>query len=319
MCLLETCLSSPAFALIGVLAVGYLTLSLGWKILRGFLAHVVSEWWKTDLKKYGGWAVVTGATDGIGKAYAQELAKRGFDVVLISRTLEKLKKVAEEIERESGRKTKIIQADFTRGLELYDSIEDGLQGLDIGILVNNVGMTYTEGSVLFLDVTDIKKRTTDIINCNITSMIQMTRIVLPNMVKRKKGLIINLSSEAGTRPYPMMTLYSSTKVFMDFFSRCLNTEYGSQGITVQCVMPLLVSTNMTRRMETNLFVKTPESFAREALNTVGYVSRTSGCLSHSLQSYAVRYVLPDFLLLSPLFPRLSRMLDKHVQDRMKAE
>ncbi|KAG8537708.1 hypothetical protein GDO81_024044, partial [Engystomops pustulosus] len=84
-------------SLLAHLALSYLVLKQVWKILGGFRVHILSRVWRTDLKKYGGWAVVTGATDGIGKAYAEELAKRGFDVVLISRTLSKLKNVAKEI------------------------------------------------------------------------------------------------------------------------------------------------------------------------------------------------------------------------------
>ncbi|XP_063305816.1 very-long-chain 3-oxoacyl-CoA reductase-B-like [Pelobates fuscus] len=317
MTLFESCLASEGFALFGYLAACYVILTQGWKILNGFLAHIVSKWWPTDLRKYGGWAVITGATDGIGKAYAQELARKGFDVVLISRTLEKLKKVAEGIEQESGRRTKIIQADFTRGPELYQSIEDGLKDLDIGILVNNVGMVYSEGAARFLDVPDVNKAITDTINCNALSVIQMTRIVLPRMVKRKIGLIINLSSEAGTRPYPMITVYSATKVFMDYFSRGLNVEYKPFGITVQCVMPLLVSTNMTHNLKTNRFVKTPEIFAQEALNTVGYVNQTSGCISHSIQSYLLHHLIPDCVILSSLCNKFFDAVNKAAGNKFK--
>ncbi|XP_075715383.1 very-long-chain 3-oxoacyl-CoA reductase-like isoform X2 [Rhinoderma darwinii] len=237
--------------------------------------------------------VVTGATDGIGRAYALELARRGFDVVLISRTLEKLQKVAEEIEKQSRRKTKIIQMDFTGGSEIYPKVEKALKDLDIGILVNNVGMNYYSGVTRFLDVPDINKRIDDIVNCNVLSMVQMTKIVLPKMVQRKKGVIINLSSAAGARPYPKVTMYGATKVFMDFFSRSLYSEYKADGIIVQSVLPHLVSTNMTSNARTNLLVKTSEDYVREALNTVGYTHRTNGCISHSVQSYILDQLITE--------------------------
>uniref|UniRef100_A0A674IPJ2 Uncharacterized protein n=1 Tax=Terrapene triunguis TaxID=2587831 RepID=A0A674IPJ2_9SAUR len=101
--------------------------------------------------------MVTGATSGIGRAYAQELAKRGLNVVLISRSLQKLKQVAAEIEEQHGRRTRVIEADFTQGSEIYESIQTTLQGLEIGILVNNVGMFYAMGPVNFLDVPNIEK------------------------------------------------------------------------------------------------------------------------------------------------------------------
>ncbi|CAI9587287.1 unnamed protein product [Staurois parvus] len=236
--------------------------------------------------------VVTGATDGIGKAYARELAKRGLDVVLISRTLEKLKKVAAEIEKEFGRKTRVIQVDFTNGSHIYQKIKEELEDLEIGILVNNVGMNINQDPCKYMNIPNRDQMLDKIINCNIMSVLWMTQIILPQMLQRKKGLIINLSSEVGNRPYPMSLVYSSTKVFVDFFSRGLHVEYKSKGITVQSVMPLLVSTDMTYKMKTNIFVKSPDDFACEALNTVGYTSRTSGCLSHSLQSYAID-LFPD--------------------------
>lgn len=95
-----------------------------------------------DLQTYGKWAVVTGCTDGIGKAYAEQLAKRGFNIVLISRTLDKLKQQALELENNYNVLTKVIAADFTEPDVIYPEIGAQLEDLDIGILVNNVGVGY---------------------------------------------------------------------------------------------------------------------------------------------------------------------------------
>ncbi|XP_042201754.1 very-long-chain 3-oxoacyl-CoA reductase-like isoform X2 [Callorhinchus milii] len=246
--------------------------------------HVLSEYWKVDLKSYGKWAVVTGATSGIGKGYARELARQGLNVVLISRSWERLKDTAAEIEKEHGRSVKIIQADFTKGPSIYGPIAQSLGGLEIGILVNNVGKTYQPADIpsYFLDVTEPQQAIADIVNCNVLSGPMMTGIILPQMVERKKGIIINVSSEAGTHPHPMFTMYSATKVFIDFFSRALNTEYKTKGIIVQCVMPLFVATKMNYK-DLGVFVKSPDQYAREALNTVGLQARTNGCLVHTLQ------------------------------------
>ncbi|XP_073479096.1 very-long-chain 3-oxoacyl-CoA reductase-like [Aquarana catesbeiana] len=304
--------------LLGFLALGYLVLKHTFKLLMGFRVHILSQWWRKDLRKYGGWAVVTGATDGIGKSYAKELAKMGFNVVLISRTLEKLKNVAAEIEKQSGCKAKIIQADFTGGAEIYPNIEEGLKDLDIGILVNNVGMAHEESSEFFSS-DDIGKDITDMMNCNVMSMLHMTRILLPRMLERKKGLIINISSEAGTRPYPRITLYSATKVFVDFFSRSLNIDYQPKGVTVQCVMPLLVSTNMNKNMKRNLLVKTSDDFAREALNTAGLTSRTSGCLSHSIQSFLLDLFLTETVMGSTTITWIARHTFRIIMNIRKSD
>ncbi|XP_044290972.1 very-long-chain 3-oxooacyl-coA reductase let-767-like isoform X4 [Varanus komodoensis] len=131
--------------------------------------------------------VVTGATSGIGKAYAHELARRGLNVVLISRSLERLRQVAAEIEQKHGRSTKVIQTDFTEGSEIYAPIQAALQGLEIGLLVNNVGMIQEKFDG-FLNIPDVGKHINDIVNCNLLSTVKMTELILPQMLARKRRL-----------------------------------------------------------------------------------------------------------------------------------
>ncbi|XP_072113339.1 very-long-chain 3-oxoacyl-CoA reductase-B-like isoform X3 [Mobula birostris] len=270
---------NSVLALIGAMTCLYYLVKYTWKLLFGIRIYILSKFWKIDLTYFGEWAVVTGATNGIGKAYAHELARRGLNIVLISRSLEKLKTTADEIgrkqndfqrEQKHGKKTKIIQADFTAGTDIYGPIQDVLNDMNIGILVNNVGKIYDIHACCFLDVPDIKKAVTDIIYCNALSVPMMTAVVLPQMVERKKGVIINISSEAGAFPFPMLTMYSATKVFIDFFSRALNVEYKSQGIITQystsqygkqinrlyCGTWLIYSCHSTRTNLQKLFVLT---------------------------------------------------------------
>nr|XP_023399801.1 very-long-chain 3-oxoacyl-CoA reductase-like [Loxodonta africana] len=186
-------------------------------------------------------------------------------------------------ERLHGTLTRVIQADFTGGLEIYGAIEEGLKGLEIGVLVNNVGMLYDEGFWKMLDVEDPAKRLSDIVNCNMMSVLQMTRIILPQMVSRRRGIIINVSSLSESRPNPFLAVYSATKVFVRNFSLAVAAEYLSEGVIVQTVSPAVVSTNMNRRLQTGLLVESPEDWARQAVHTLGLSSHTSGCLSHAVQ------------------------------------
>ncbi|XP_068456958.1 hydroxysteroid (20-beta) dehydrogenase 2 [Clinocottus analis] len=295
-----------ALAIIGVFTVVFHLLRLVWRCWCGLRQFFLSELWHVDLKTYGQWAVVTGATSGIGKAYACELAQRGLDVVLVSRSDDKLQMIAKEIKDQYGRKTRTIQVDFTDGQSIYTTIAEQLKGLEIGILVNNVGMTYSDHFAYFLDVPDAEQKITQIINCNMLSVPQMTRLVLPSMVKRGTGLIINMSSEVGVRPQPLLSLYCATKIFVTYFSQCLHAEYKSKGIIVQCVAPFMVSTNMTKHKTVNFFVRSASGFAREALNTVGHTSYTSGCLSHALQNIALTILLPDWFRMSSFLVRKFR-------------
>ncbi|XP_053150933.1 17-beta-hydroxysteroid dehydrogenase type 3 isoform X2 [Hemicordylus capensis] len=226
------------------------------QFLKYFFPRIWSAQTQAFLQSMGEWAVITGASDGIGKAYSFELAKYGFNIVLISRTLEKLQKVASEIEQTTGRKVKIIQADFTQR-DIYHKIEQSLQGLEIGILVNNVGMLPTPIPCRFLNAPDNDE---DVINCNNISLIKMTQIILKQMVPRQKGFILNISSAFGTFPCPMYTIYSASKVM---------TPYG-------------VSTQMTMYSKPSFINKKAEEFARESLDYVTFGDETFGCLAHEI-------------------------------------
>ncbi|KAI8520742.1 hypothetical protein Bbelb_004960 [Branchiostoma belcheri] len=270
-----------AAGIVALLYVGSKVLWGVWQTARLYLFSGRLAIGSLDLRSYAGrWAVVTGSTDGIGKAYAEQLAARGLNIVLISRSKDKLEAVAAEIEGKAGVKTKIVVADFG-STEIYDNIKHQLEGLDIACLVNNVGMTPFSIPDFFLNCGDEVYEKT--VHCNVNSMIMMTKIVLPGMVKRKTGVIINLSSILATAPAPLMAVYAGTKAFALQFSKSLAVEYKDKGVIVQAVTPSFVSTKMTGRISTNFFVTTPASFVRSALNTVGLANQTSGCFSHSLQ------------------------------------
>ncbi|XP_029473572.1 testosterone 17-beta-dehydrogenase 3 isoform X2 [Rhinatrema bivittatum] len=233
-----------------------------------FLKYLFPRAWRplpqSFFRSMGEWAVVTGAGDGIGKAYALELAKRGLNIVMISRTLEKMQKVAFEIEKTTGRQVKTIQADFTKD-DIYENIEDNIKGLEIGILVNNVGMLPWPNPCRFLSIPDNDK---SVINCNITSATKMTRMVLKQMEQRRKGLILNISSGVGILPSPLYALYSASKV----------------------VSPYGVSTAMTRHLKTNLFIKDANDFVRESLNYVTFGNETFGCLAHEIMGFVIKLI-----------------------------
>nr|XP_056706665.1 very-long-chain 3-oxoacyl-CoA reductase [Euleptes europaea] len=282
---------SGLFYWAGLLTVAYFALRVLYHVVNG-----VRLWALGDPKAVGphlgAWAVVTGATDGIGKAYAEELARRGMKVALISRSQEKMDQVASEIRGRFNVETKTIVGDFEDREAVYDKIKEGLEGLEIGILVNNVGASYPFPQY-FLELADLDKTIDRLININVLSVCKMTRLVLPRMLERSKGVIVNMSSFAGYNPFPFVTLYSATKAFVDFFSRGLNAEYRNKGVIVQSVQPYLVQTKMTKIRKPSFFVPTPETLVKYALNTVGLESQTSGYPTHSLLAWISR-ILPKW-------------------------
>uniref|UniRef100_A0A8C3WSC4 17beta-estradiol 17-dehydrogenase n=1 Tax=Catagonus wagneri TaxID=51154 RepID=A0A8C3WSC4_9CETA len=223
------------FVLVGLLVcLAYLVKFM--RFCRCIFLHLWRVSPRSFLKSMGQWAVITGAGDGIGKAYSFELARQGLNVVLISRTLEKLQTIAAEIEWTIGSRVKIIQADFTKD-DIYEYIKEKLKGLEIGILVNNVGMLPNLLPSHFLNTSD---NIQGVIHCNITSVVKMTQLILKHMESRQKGLILNISTGVARFPWPLYTMYSSSKAFVCTFSKALQAEYKSKGIIIQAIVLSLI-------------------------------------------------------------------------------
>jgi len=232
------------------------------------------------MKNFGEWAVVTGATDGIGKAYAQQLAKSKMNIVLISRTQSKLDTVAEEIKAANKDvKVEVVAADLGQE-SAFAVVEAALAGKDIGVLVNNVGISYDYPDEL-LEISD--ERIGQLIALNITALTRMSKMVLAGMKANKRGAIVNISSISGSMPMSLLSVYSATKAYVDYFSQALGKEYEEHNIVVQTVLPAFVKTNMSKIRKSSLMVPTPEVYAKNAVDTLGNVARTGGYKWHDLQ------------------------------------
>ena len=245
-----------------------------------------------DLKYYGKWAVVTGATDGIGKAFCEQLAQKGMNIVLVSRSMEKLDTVGRELREKYHVDVKLIKADFSRN-DIYEHISSELDGLEIGVLVNNVGITYYYARY-FLELESEVADT--MVQVNILSMARMTHIVLPKMLDRKRGVIINVGSVTYIFPYPFLAEYSATKQFVKSFTQCLQYEYKDyKSIVIQHLSPNYVSTNMIRKPP-SFIIRSATSYVQSALKTVLKCSTTHGCIQHEIFAF-IATTLPRFFVL----------------------
>ncbi|CAL4107142.1 unnamed protein product, partial [Meganyctiphanes norvegica] len=195
---------------VGAILVLYKSSLFLWEVLEAFRIHVLSRFQDKKLTQtYGEWAVVTGGSDGIGKGYARELARGGMKVILVARNKDKLNKVAQEISTEFGVETSIVVADFGQGQTIYSHIAKELEGKDIGVLVNNVGTLGPAAPTPFSEVTE--SEFWGIVNINVGNIPAMTKIVLPGMLKRGRGAIVNLGSIASFQPLPYMQTYAASK------------------------------------------------------------------------------------------------------------
>eukprot|EP01060_Flectonema_neradi_P022544 TRINITY_DN30790_c0_g1_i1.p1 TRINITY_DN30790_c0_g1~~TRINITY_DN30790_c0_g1_i1.p1 ORF type:complete len:314 (+),score=84.91 TRINITY_DN30790_c0_g1_i1:58-999(+) len=247
-----------------------------------------------DLTKYGKWAIVTGATDGIGKAIAFELAKKGMSLVLISRTQSNLDAVKEEINKaHSSVEIHTVAADLSTITEdVKKRIASAVSGLDVGVLVNNVGVSYPFPKY-YHELTD--DEASKLVDLNITATNVMTRLVLPAMVEKKKGCIVNMSSFAGLMPSPLLAGYNGAKCGVTSMTQSLAAEYGPKGIHFQAQVPLFVATKLAKVRNASLTTPSPATFAKSSVAAFGYEVVSSPYWAHAALTY-IAQCLPSFIV-----------------------
>jgi len=218
---------------------------------------------------YGKWAIITGATAGIGKSYAEQFAALRVNIFIISRSEAKLKDVASEIAKHSNVQIQYFAADFTTMDDnTYTALRARLEKLDdIGILINNVGIANETPELMHL-LTD--KETEEMVEINILGTIKMTRLLMPFFLKKNKGCIINVSSGSAVRAMPMLAVYSATKAFILQFSRSISYEYKEYGIDIMCTTPLYVVSNLSKFKKSSLIICSAEQYVRDSLKYLGY-------------------------------------------------
>nr|XP_027195625.1 hydroxysteroid dehydrogenase-like protein 1 [Dermatophagoides pteronyssinus] len=272
-------------------------------VFNGFRLHIWSRiWFRTNfVEKYGKWAVITGATDGIGLEYARQFAQRGLNIILLGRNSDKLTRVRTqllEMNRERNIQVISIQADLNSDdRQMYQRIwrEIDPENREIGILVNNAGVMFDSPN-RFLDQPETKLW--EHVRVNMLAVLMITRLVLPSMVKRKRGLVINISSIAGYQPLPLMGVYSASKVFVEWFSQSLDIEYRQSNIEIQTLIPNYIGTKMTGfstlLQRRSLMYPDAETFTANAIATIGRSRLTSGYWFHDLSHFFTKLFIPNW-------------------------
>jgi len=180
----------------------------------------------------GRWALVTGASAGIGVALARELAKHGAKLILTARRRERLEALARELEA-GGVETRIVVADLNdpeAPQEIFDATEHA--GVEVDILINNAGLGQY-GAFLSSDV----EQELSMVRVNCEAMVRLSRLFVPKMVERQRGWVMILASTASFQPLPYLATYAATKVFDRFFAEGLAREVGRFGVKVMALCP----------------------------------------------------------------------------------
>lgn len=236
---------------------------------------------------------MTGASDGIGKQYALQLAKAGFNIILVSRTASKLQTLSTEITSSNSEvRTEMLAMDFSQNQESdYEKLAALVKDKDIAILINNVGQSheipvpYAEGP---------EEEVKNIITTNCIGTLRVTRLVLPGMAARRRGLVLTMGSFAGLLPTPLLATYSGSKGFLQNWSIALGEEVQELGITAYFVQAYIVTSAMSKVRRSTYMFPSEKDFVKSTLarignrcGSVGYAHTGTPWWSHALFAWYI--------------------------------
>ena len=244
-------------------------------MLHPLLLQLTLTFYSFQLRSFGhpseSWALITGASDGIGKEFALQLARAGYSTLLTSRTQVKLDDVATEIKQKYNTPTKTLAIDFSANIDIdYARLKALVDSLDIAILINNVGVSHSI-PVTFAETP--KDEMDSIITVNCIATLRVTQVIVPGMIQRKRGLILTMGSFGGLIPSPLLATYSGSKAFLQQWSTALGSELAFSGVTVELVQSHLVTSKLSKIRKPSTFIPNPKSFVKSVLGSVG---RTGG-------------------------------------------
>ncbi|RZK21219.1 MAG: SDR family oxidoreductase [Pedobacter sp.] len=204
----------------------------------------------------GTFALVTGASKGLGKSIAMELAKKGYHLLLVARSENELYKLSEEIQTNYGVTAVYFSIDLsqsTSGKKVSDWVEKN--DFPVSILINNAGYGLW-GRFDELSLTD----QIDMCHLNMDVLVELSYLLIPRLSKSNKAYILNVSSTAAYQAVPTLAVYSATKSFVLSFSRAIRYELKNSSIAVSCLSPGPIDTGFAKRAGLDAFSKMAEKF-----------------------------------------------------------
>lgn len=253
-----------------------------------FLPRIIPS--KKFTHRFGDWAVIYDGAEPVALAYAKELARQGVSIIFITAQPDAVRDMAAFLPQAYAVETEVILADFSLDHSAIKLIQEAIRGKDIGFLVNCVEETLT----LPQNLTGVNEETLlSTVNKNTAVVTLMTRLVLPGMLQRSRGAVVNISSGACCRPLPGRVTLTASTGYLDHFSRALHLEYSNRGIFVQSLIPFQIASTR-RNIREGWFAPEPEVYAQHAISTIGVTHRTTGYWPHTLQ-YGVIRCIPEWL------------------------
>ncbi|MFC1513706.1 SDR family NAD(P)-dependent oxidoreductase [candidate division KSB1 bacterium] len=233
------------------------------------------------VSKFGPWALVTGASSGIGAEFCRQLAEKGLNIIMTARRKDRMEELADEIRKNYDVNIKIIPADLSKD-GFLDSLLPEINSREIGLLINNAGFGNTG---TFLD-NNIEKEL-DLVNVNCKAPILLTHMIGKRMRERKKGGIVVVSSVLGFISAPFFANYTASKAFDLHFGEALHYELKNYGVFVQTLCPGLTATEFSSvsgqgeqgGMTANKVVcRSISKFGKKTIVIAGMKNRIAVCL-----------------------------------------
>jgi short-subunit dehydrogenase len=230
--------------------------------------------------KYGPWAVVTGASDGIGQQVAVELAKRGLNLLLVARRLEVLERLAAELAPSQGVKVETIGADLSKPGDV-DFVIASADALEVGLLAAVAGYG-TSGDFIALD----GPRELNMVDVNCRAVVALSHAFARRFAAQRRGGLILMSSLVGFQGVPRAATYAATKAFIQTFAEGLRIELAPLGVDVLAAAPGPVRSGFEARANMKMgMAVSPSTVAREILNALGQKGTVRpGILSRVLET-----------------------------------
>ena len=234
-------------------------------------------------------ALITGASGGLGEAFAEALAERGSHLVLVGRSEDKLQSLARRLERHSNITTTVLTADLADSTEVDQLISNlKTKRIDVDLLINNAGFGVFQR---FLE-TPLQRQMEEI-DVNVRAVVALTHALAPAMVARRKGGVINISSSAGFQPLAGANVYAASKSFVLLFSEALAQELVATGVRVLAVCPGPIATGFFADKKPDLArndMDNPKAIVEEVLRAFDRGKRVlvPGKLSVRLGAFSAR-------------------------------
>lgn len=236
-------------------------------------------------EKYGPWAIVTGASSGLGVEYAHQIAAKGLNIVLVARRAELMERLAHELEEQHRVEVKVVVLDLSKE-GFFSELEKQIEGLEVGLVVNNAGMNC-EGHFYRGDL----ERNIQMLRLNVEAPFVISYELAKPLLARGRGGIIFTASSSAFQATPYLSHYGATKAYLLSLAESMNYEFSPKGVDVLALCPGMTESEMTKSMKGSPIVMKAAPVVKLALDKLGKEAFVVPGAGNKIQAFLTQRVL----------------------------